>query len=373
MKKIIILFFALLITVALFSCSNSNMPVEEQGQNQENDSDANLNQENDSYANLNQENIPQISEETEQNQTTELNSSNHVDYMGTKIETNDNQSVETTPLTTAELRNQKVTFELRVGRDACGNSLEDKDGTEGYVGNLVVNENGNEYIEYAINSYKYYVFVECEESLDGVSPKIQQYQSRASRELEVIADSFMLSESSAMLLFPDFKSYQNYQDELLNALSEDESVVSIKVGYTNEQNGEFEAEYSYEQVELANIILEGKNVYFESYEEFAETIYRYSRFESNEELREALTEATFEYNYVFAIPNYNGIAAPVEDAVLVGNKLYLTGYRFYSNDVIDMEDTSSLSIVIIPKNELGELPQKTDLEIMVFKADVYVK
>ena len=125
-------------------------------------------------------------------------------------------------LTNAEKRSLKVSFDLSE-HDSWSNEVYDSN----YVGLISLNSNGNEYIAYAQNVYQFYVIVNCKSSLADAYLLVNQIENKYfsyynEPKKTVILDTIRISSDEIMVVFPNFNSYYECQEELLDKLSEKE-------------------------------------------------------------------------------------------------------------------------------------------------------
>ena len=276
-------------------------------------------------------------------------------------------------LTVAEKRKSKVSFNIKV--DIFASGLVENESDENSIAIMGENADGNEYIEYAPNVYKYHVLITCDGTLLDAWEVVKQ-QKRAYFEQEQgtdIIDAEVICENMLMVYFPDFSSFALCQENMLNALSALDTVSSIKVGCYDAQNGATELKNVHEYVDvdyhcMNSTYLSYENEYISSYEELALLVG--NRLEQNEELQQ-ITEQTFEDNYVFFVVNQHYRGYLISDAKLIGNTVYFTTNKFKLNrELIDAMVYVNTRIVLVPKSELGELPQDVtvkDIEVYVFK------
>lgn len=282
--------------------------------------------------------------------------------------------------TVAELRNEKVTIDLDYHE--MGDMLE-KEETEaditkhqfGYIG---TNESGNKYVIYAPNVYSYYVSIKCTDDFSDVVDVIRKieydYFNRAhtGSNDEMHIDTVELFDSEILITFPDFDSYALCQEELLNKLSELDSVLKIKVSYLNIQDGSDAVENPYEYINLGYYYkLEEENRLFSTYEEFCEAFE--NGLPSAEKL-DVITEETFESYYVFMIiSTYSGgtYGFDISDAKVDGNRVFFTTNKYIKSGIHDMWQATDYCIVLVPKQELGELPNDIS-SVIDMQVGVYI-
>ena len=215
-------------------------------------------------------------QEGESDTETETNTKTDVDSE-TSSEKNNNDSTPSN-LSVAEKRNLKVSFNM------------DKEDVGGVSdGRLIAimgeNEDGNARIEYSPNAYQFYVSILCQDKLDEalsvIEAQIEEhfdgyaYGGSPTTVIDVIKNS---SSNTATILFPDFDSYYLCQENMLNGLSEKDSVLSIEVGYFDAQNGTRKPKSTYEYINVGSAFEEDR--YIASYEEFTSLFS--NRIENNE-------------------------------------------------------------------------------------------
>ena len=296
--------------------------------------------------------------------STSQNGNNVISSNSDVAQDSTNQS-ETNKKTVCELRNEKVTFYLNyheIGEELEKEEIE-ADITKHHFGYIDRNENGNEYIMYAPNVYSYYVSIKCTDDLSDVESVIRKIEfdyfdrSHTGSNDEMHIDTVQLFDNEILVVFPDFDSYALCQEELLNKLSELDSVLKIKVSYLNIQDGSEVVENPYEYINLGNYYkLKEENRLFSTYEEFCEA------FENGlpaAEKLDVITAETFESYYVFMIiSTYSGdtYGFDISDARLNGNRVFFTTNKYIKSGIHDMWAATDYCIVLVPKEELGKLP-----------------
>ena len=286
------------------------------------------------------------------NTGTETNKKTDVDSVTSSVQ-NNNYSTPSV-LSVAEKRKLKVSFNM---------DKEDFGGVSD--GRLIAimgkNEDENARIEYSPNAYQFYVSILCQDKLDEALSVIEKqieahfdgyaYGGSPSTVIDVIKNNVS---NTATILFPDFDSYYLCQENMLNSLSEKDSVLSVEVGYFDIQNGTRKPKSTYEYINVGRVFEEDR--YIASYEEF--TLLLSNKIESSEKLQQ-ITEQTFEDNYVFVVVNLHHREFDISDAKLINNTVYFTTNCYGINgDLIDAMEYLNACITLVPKSELGELPQK---------------
>ena len=279
--------------------------------------------------------------------------------------------------TVAELRNEKVSFDLDYHE--IGDMLEkeetEADSTKHQFGYLGTNESGNKYIIYAPNIYSYYVSIKCTDDFSGVESVIRKIEydyfdrSHIGGNDETHIDTVELFDNEILITFPDFDSYALCQEELLNKLSALDSVLKISVSYINAQDGTKQVNNPYEYINLGNYWkLEEQNRIFRTYEEFSQAFADIST-----DALDEITAQTFESYYVFmVICTYSGDTHgfDISDAKVDGNRVLFTTNKYVKSGLHDMWLATDYCIVLVPKEELGELPNEIssviDMQIAVY-------
>lgn len=282
--------------------------------------------------------------------------------------------------TVSDLRNEKVSFDLDYHE--IGEMLEKEeinvDSTKHYFGYVGTNESGNEYIIYAPNVYSYYVSIKCTDDFSGVESVIRKIEfdyfdrGHTGSNDEMHIDTVQLFDNEILVVFPDFDSYALCQDELLNKLSELDSVSKIKVSYLNIQDGSDVVENPYEYINLGYYYkLKEENRLFSTYEEFCEA---FADGLSSAEKLDVITAETFENNYVFMIiSTYSGgtYGFDISDARLDGNRVFFTTNKYIKSGIHDAWLAIDYCIVLVPKEELGELPNDIS-SVIDMQVGVYI-
>ena len=279
--------------------------------------------------------------------------------------------------TVAELRNEKVLFDLDYHE--IGDMLEkeetEADSTKHQFGYLGTNESGNKYIIYAPNIYSYYVSIKCTDDFSGVESVIRKIEydyfdrSHIGGNDETHIDTVELFDNEILITFPDFDSYALCQEELLNKLSALDSVLKINVSYINAQDGTKQVNNPYEYINLGYYWkLEEQNRIFRTYEEFSQAFADIST-----DALDEITAQTFESYYVFmVICTYSGDTHgfDISDAKVDGNRVFFTTNKYVKSGLHDMWLATDYCIVLVPKEELGELPNEIssviDMQIAVY-------
>lgn len=278
--------------------------------------------------------------------------------------------------TVAELRNEKVSFELdyhEIGE--LEKEETEADSTKHQFGYLGTNESGNKYIIYAPNIYSYYVSIKCTDDFSGVESVIRKIEydyfdrSHIGGNDETHIDTLELFDNEILITFPDFDSYALCQEELLNKLSALDSVLKISVSYINAQDGTKQVNNPYEYINLGYYWkLEEQNRIFRTYEEFSQAFADISTAALDE-----ITAQTFESYYVFmVICTYSGDTHgfDISDAKVDGNRVFFTTNKYVKSGLHDMWLATDYCIVLVPKEELGELPNEIssviDMQIAVY-------
>lgn len=264
-------------------------------------------------------------------------------------------------LTNAEKRSLKVSFDLSE-HDSWSNEV---NYDSNYVGLMALNSDGNEYIAYAQNVYQFYVIVNCKSSLADAYLLVKQIENKYfsyynEQKKTVILDTIRISSDEIMVVFPNFNSYYECQEELLDKLSEKEYVNSIKVGYIKSQDGTKEIKNGYKYINLPYFFTE--NQLIKSYEEFEKI--SESILINSEDLQQ-ITEQTFDENYVFIVTNIHHSRVEITDARLVGETVYFTNNEYSKKgELVDAMEFFNACLTIVPKEELGVLPKEVSVKAM---------
>lgn len=279
--------------------------------------------------------------------------------------------------TVSELRNEKVSFDLDYHE--IGDMLEKEetgaDSTKHQFGYIGTNESGNKYIIYAPNVYSYYVSIKCTDDFSGVESVIRKIEfdyfdrSHIGGNDETHIDTVELFDNEILITFPDFDSYALCQEELLNKLSALDSVLKINVSYINAQDGTKQVNNPYEYINLGYYYkLKEENHLFRTYEEFSQAFADIST-----DALDEITAQTFESYYVFmVICTYSGDTHgfDISDAKVDGNRVFFTTNQYVKSGLHDMWLATDYCIVLVPKKELGELPNEIssviDMQIAVY-------
>lgn len=252
----------------------------------------------------------------------------------------------------AEKRASKVTIDLDM-RSIMGEVMDEK---AGYIG---INANGNEYIAYAPNIYTYYVQIQANRLNYNIKEVTQLVSGIENDYFDDVGetkkiDAIWHNDDYLMLYFPDFDSYFECQEDLLDGLSKLDMVYAIKVGYIDTQNehtiaNEYDVIIAYGNSECFD-----NDCLFSSYAELEAELG--AKLTTNEALK-AITSETFEIYYVFGINTFD-YRNTVGDARIVNNTVYFTVNRYYEhNKLEDAIDRSCSFLVLVPKSELEELPE----------------
>ena len=292
---------------------------------------------------------------------------------------NSNNNGNKLTLSIAEKRDLKVSFNIDVHH--MGNQTEKEDNSTVLDRHLIAvmgkNEEGNEYIEYSPNAYSFYLLITCQgtlnEAWDIIDGQINKHFAGGSKDNSTtFVDAVTIKENTIMVCFPDFYSYSLCQEEMLNKLSEKDSILSVEIGYLNTQNGTTKPKSTYEYINVGNAFEEHR--YIKSYEEFVSLLG--NKIETNEKLQK-ITVQTFEENYVFIVVNWHYRNFDISDAKLVNNTVFFTTNRYGRNgEIHDLLAHDNACITFVPKSELGELPQEITvrgLEILLLSDEWYNK
>ena len=250
------------------------------------------------------------------------------------------------------VRSQKVTINLNKHIEYPWWSSSPSNKYAGYIG---CNENLNQYIKYAPNTFSYSVKVTCKDSINEALALAQS----------VIKDNpnILLStlENQILLEFSNFDAYSAVQEELLDGLSNLESVEKIKVDYdeTGVNAEEIESYKLYTGLKSPDI----ENKLITTYADFIELFDLTD--EQNAEISK-ITEKTFEYYYVLYYKfskgkNAEWIAA--NEVKLIDGNIHGTLFEFYSSGEKDSSATWVCpALILIPKSDLGiETPEVTNI------------
>lgn len=257
-------------------------------------------------------------------------------------------------LSVAEKRKLKVSFNMIQGN--YGPTSDKR-----IIAIMGENEEGNEQVVYSPNAYQFYVSIACKDTLDEALEVVQvlidsHFDGLANggsptTVIDVIKNT---SSNTATVLFPDFDSYYLCQENLLNGLSEKNSVLSIQAGYIDVQNGTTSPTNIYEYINVGRSLKENRHI--KSYDEFISLLD--NKIETNEELQK-ITPHTFENSYVFVVVNLHHREFDISDAKLIGNTIYFTTNCYgIHGELVDAIEHFNACITIVPKEELGELPQE---------------
>ena len=249
------------------------------------------------------------------------------------------------------LRSQKVTINLNEHIKYPWNMHP----TNKYAGYIGYNENLNQYIKYAPNTFSYSVKVTCK---DDVNEALELAQSVIKDNPNIVLSTL---ENQMSLEFSNFDAYSVVQEELLDGLSNLESVEKIEVDYN-------ETGINYKEIE-------GYEYYtgFKSFDSNGMLITSYAEFielfdltdEQNTELSK-ITEETFENYYVLYYKVYKGKEAEwitINEAKLIDHKIHCTLFEFYySGEKYSSATLECPALILIPKSDLGtEIPEVTNI------------
>ena len=225
---------------------------------------------------------------------------------------------------------------------------ENEDKTKHYAGYICINQNGNEYIAYAPNVYSYYTAITYNEKSDlsELYSKIRQIEYKYFNDSPEYTKIDIIEIGNIITIyFPDFNSYFECQEYMLDNLSQIEAVKSIDVGYIEAQDTNTKNFDTYETIWLSTDRFE-YDYLCSSYENLNYVT-----------IPDSITKETFNEYYVFVVNSYD-YRNKVSDAKLVGNTVYLTNNRYYTpNTLEDAIDRSCSFVVLVPKAELGDLPE----------------
>ena len=270
-------------------------------------------------------------------------------------------------------RNEKVSFDLDYHH--FGDEIKDyykEDPTKFDYGYICNDENGNEYIAYAPNVYKYTVLIECTEDKNDVygwiDNALNQFDPWYTDVRDILIDTQDLPNNMILITFPDFDTYFACQDELLDKISVLECVKKIHVSYINTQNGTYTPKNTYGiYADLGNKY--HKNDVFTTYEEYVNALG--TCIENNSGLN-AITKSTFESNYVFVVTNHHHREFVISDARLVGDTVYFTNNEFQSNgEWVDAIEYANSCVIAVPKAKIGTLPENA--KVKTVDATIYIE
>ena len=266
----------------------------------------------------------------------------------------------------ANLRNQKVTIDLEPNNPST--SISSTDLSWRYAGYVGYNENGNLYIKYAPNFYNYLLLISCTGDTIEAWELIEEIV-----ELEKIDISLVLLGNKIMIDFPSFDAYSLVQEELLDALSNLESVEKIEVGYKEASDSDKKV-VGYELYQdFIPIDCESESILIKTYAEFTELFDLTD--EENTSIRE-ITEETFENNYVlFTLIGCGDCADEIliADARLIDGTLYFVQYDGYYTSGLHCDVALIVTrLVVIPKSDLGTtIPDEFDIKTI--SRDIYIE
>ncbi|MBE6663507.1 MAG: hypothetical protein E7602_03270 [Ruminococcaceae bacterium] len=274
-----------------------------------------------------------------------------------------------------EPRNEKVVFDLdyhHLSNELIEKEEDKTDPTKFYCGYICKDENGNEFIAYAPNLYSYTVLIECTEDkslaydwINNVLTQFNPWYSTGRCDVEI--DTQDLPNDMILITFPDFDTYFTCQNDLLNKLSVLECVKKIHITYVDAQNGTYFPKNPY--VVYADVGSKYyKNDVFTTYDEFTSALG--SCIESSLGLQ-AITESTFENNYVFVVTNWHWRELKISDARAVGDTVYFTNNEFQGKgELHDMLAYENSCVIVVPKDEIGELPE--NVSVKTVNTTIYV-
>lgn len=332
MKKYLLpLFLILMVVLCIAACGNQQT------------TNTSINSNNNSNSSTNTDSI--LTDSTEKN-----NNDNKVDVDSGMNSTGHNN----VSLSVAEKRELKVIFNMIQGN--YGPTSDKR-----IIAIMGENEEGNEQIVYSPNAYQFYVSISCKDTLDEALEVVQvlidsHFDGLANggsptTVIDVIKNNLS---NTATILFPDFDSYYLCQENLLNGLSEKNSVLSIQVGYIDVQNGTTSPTNIYEYINMGSTLKENRHI--KSYDEFVYLLN--NKIETNEELQK-ITPHTFENNYVFVVINLHYREFDISDAKLIGNTIYFTTNCYgICGELVDAIEHFNACITIVPKTKLGNLPEE---------------
>lgn len=306
----------------------------------------------------------------------ETNTNNKNDDINSSLNSSsNNESV----LSVAEKRKLKVKFNIDVHH--TGNQTEKEDNGTVLDRHLIAvmgkNEEGNEYIEYSPNAYSFYLLITSQSTLneawDIIDAQINKHFAGGSKDNSTtFVDAVAIKENMIMVCFLDFYSYSLCQEEMLNKLSEKDSVLSVEIGYLNTQNGTTKPKDTYEYINVGNAFEE--HGYIKSYDEFVSLLG--NKIETNEKLQK-ITVQTFEENYVFVVVNWHYKNFDISDAKLVNDTVFFTTNCYGQNgEIHDTLEYNNACITFVPKTEIGELTQEITvrgLEVFLLTDEWYDK
>lgn len=253
-------------------------------------------------------------------------------------------------------RAEKVTINLDYHSlaDEIEDCLDDK--TKHYAGYVCINQNGNEYIAYAPNVYTYYTAITVDrnqalknETYNKINRIQREYfnDSPEYNKIDIVEIGNIIT-----IYFPDFDSYFECQEDMLNTLSQLKGVKSIEVGYVDTQDKYTRNFETYETIVLSRDMFEKDHLCI---------VYENLNYVT---IPDSITKETFDEYYVFIVNSYD-YRNKISDARLVGNTVYLTNNRYYTpNTLEDAIDRSCSFIVLVPKSELGTLPEVVEVKTL---------
>lgn len=266
-------------------------------------------------------------------------------------------------LTDAEKRDIKVSFNVDAERGAFAKRI---------VAVMGENEAGNKRIEYAPNAFQYYVFISYQKEGRTVVSNVKNVIDKCTKDvIDVIKND---EKNTVVVLFPDFDSFYSCQEDLLDCLSKNDSVLDVEVGYFDIQNGTKKLIEAYEYIcidneDTYNNVLKRENVYLKSYGDFVSL---FGAEIENDIGLQKITEQDFNENYVFVILNTHYGEFDICDAKLVGDTVFFTTNYYTVRRLVNGNLNYNVSVTLVPKSELGELPENakvTAIEAVVWTAE----
>ena len=249
------------------------------------------------------------------------------------------------------VRSQKVTINLNEHIKYPWNEHP----TNKYAGYIGYNESFNQYIKYAPNTFSYSVKVTCK---DDVNEALELAQSVIKDNPNIVLSTL---ENQISLEFSNFDAYSVVQEELLDGLSNLESVEKIEVDYdeTSANVEEIEGYEHYTEFKAPDT----ENKLITSYAEFIELFDLTD--EQNTELSE-ITEETFENYYVIYDKVGTGHCREwivFDDAKIIYGNIYYTAFEIYYADKTYCDVYYVFpALILVPKSDLGaSIPEKTEI------------
>lgn len=373
MKKYLLYLLVIIVVFCVSACGNQHSQ------------DTSIDSDNDSNSSLSNTDSTLPNSDFESNNDSVLPDSNlktNTNNENDEVTINSNMNTvgnNESALSIAEKRDLKVSFNIDVHH--MGNQTEKEDNSTVLDRHLIAvmgkNKDGNEYIEYSPNAYSFYLLITCQSTLneawDIIDGQINKHFAGGSKDNSTtFVDAVTIKENTIMVCFPDFYSYSLCQEEMLNKLSEKDSILSVEIGYLNTQNGTTKPKNTYQYIDVGNAFEEHR--YIKSYDEFVSLLD--NTIETNEELQKITTQ-TFEENYVFVVVNWHYKNFDISDAKLANDTVFFTTNRYGQNgEIHDMRAHNNACITFVPKSELGELPQEITvrgLEILLLTDEWYDK